>query len=92
MYGDGTKDAAVQHTLEGCGSGNSWGQSLAVFLNNKGAYKMAADEPVSGKFFRSFNVLTIVNTEIIGTEIIGAIETCRNDEPQGSCENPRRHR
>jgi hypothetical protein len=30
--GDGTKDAVVQYTLEGAGGGNSWGQSLVVFL------------------------------------------------------------
>jgi len=33
--GDGTKDAVVQYTLEGAGGGNSWGQSLVVFLNKK---------------------------------------------------------
>ena len=33
--GDGTKDAVVQYTLEGFGGGNSWGQSLVVFLNKK---------------------------------------------------------
>ncbi len=33
--------------------------------------------------FRSFDVL-----KVAGKEIIGAIETCPVDEPQGLCENP----
>ena len=48
--GDGAKDAVVQYTLEGFGGGNSWGQSLAVFLNKKGAYKLAADETSAENF------------------------------------------
>jgi len=83
--GDGAKDAVVRYTLEGAGGGNSWGQSLAVFLNKKGVYKMAADETVGGKMFRSFDVL-----KVAGKEIIGATETCPEDEPQGLCENPKR--
>jgi hypothetical protein len=81
--GDGTKDAVVQYTLEGAGGGNSWGQSLAVFLNKKGVYKMTADEIVGGKFFRSFDVLKVENKAIIGKT-----ETCPDDQPQGLCENP----
>lgn len=81
--GDGTKDAVVQYTLEGYGGGNSWGQNLAVFLSKKGVYKMAADETVGGKFFRSFDVLKVENKEIIGKT-----ETCPDDQPQGLCENP----
>ncbi len=83
--GDGTKDAVVQYTLEGAGGGNSWGQSLVVFLNKKGVYKMSADETVGGKFFRTFDLLKIVSKEIIG-----ATETCPEDEPQGLCENPKK--
>jgi len=83
--GDGTKDAVVQYTLEGAGGGNSWGQSLVVFLNKKGVYKMSADETVGGKFFRSFDLL-----KIVGKEIVGATETCPEDEPQGLCENPKK--
>ncbi|MCY7377031.1 MAG: hypothetical protein LH472_13815 [Pyrinomonadaceae bacterium] len=81
--GDGKPDAVVQYTLEGFGGGNSWGQSLAVFLNKKGVYKMSANKTVGGKFFRSFDVLKVENKEIIG-----ATETCPKDEPQGLCENP----
>ena len=81
--GDGVKDAVVQYTLEGAGGGNSWGQSIAVFLNKKGVYKLAADETVGGKFFRSFDVLKVENKAVIGK-----IETCPKDEPQGMCENP----
>lgn len=81
--GDGAKDAVVQYTLEGAGGGNSWGQSLVVFLNKKGAYKASGDATVGGKFFRSFYLLKIANKEIIG-----ATETCPEDEPQGLCENP----
>ncbi len=81
--GDGVKDAVVQYTLEGAGGGNSWGQMLAVFLNKKGFYKLAAEEPVGGKFSRSFKV-----QKIVGKEIIGASETCPDDEPQGLCKNP----
>jgi len=83
--GDGTKDAVVQYTLEGAGGGNSWGQSLVVFLNKKGVYKMSADETVGGKFFRSFDLL-----KVVGKEIVGATETCPEDEPQGLCENPKK--
>ena len=81
--GDGTKDAVVQYTLEGFGGGNSWGQSLAVFLNKKSVYKLAADETVGGKFFRSFDVLRVEDKYIIGKT-----ETCPEDEPQGLCRNP----
>ena len=81
--GDGTKDAVVQYTLEGYGGGNSWGQSLAVFLNRKGVYELAAVEAVGGKFFRSFDVLKIENKAVIGKT-----ETCSENEPQGLCENP----
>lgn len=81
--GDGTKDAVVQYTLEGAGGGNSWGQQIAVFLNKKGTYQMAADEVVGGKFFRSFTVLRVANKQIVG-----ATETCPEDEPQGLCKNP----
>lgn len=83
--GDGRADAVVLYTLEGAGGGNSWGQQLAVFLNKKGVYKMAADETVGGKFFRSFTLV-----KIIGKEIIGATETCLEDGPQGLCENPQK--
>jgi hypothetical protein len=83
--GDGVKDAVVQYTLEGFGGGNSWGQSIAVFLNKKGVYKMSADETVGGKFFRSFNL-----QKVVGKQIIGATETCPEDGPQGLCKNPKR--
>lgn len=82
--GDGVKDAVVQYTLEGFGGGNSWSQSLAVFLNKKGVYKMAGEETVGGKFFRSFDLVKVVNKEIVGET-----ETCPADDgPQGLCENP----
>lgn len=83
--GDGAKDAVVQYTLEGAGGGNMWGQSIAVFLNRKGVYKMAADETVGGKFFRGFTLL-----KIVGKEIIGATATCPADYPQGMCKNPKK--
>lgn len=85
--GDGTKDAVVQYTLEGAGGGNSWGQNVAVFLNKKGVYKMSADETVGGKLSRSFNLLTVTRKEIIG-----ATETCPDDQPQGLCKNPKKKR
>ncbi len=89
IYGDvdsdGVKDAVVQYTLEGAGGGNSWGQNLVVFLNKKGVYKMLVDKTVGGKFFRSFDLL-----KITGKEIIGATETCPEEEPQGLCENPKK--
>ncbi len=81
--GDGTKDAIVRYTLEGAGGGNSWSQNLAVFLKTKGVYKMAADETVGGKFFRSFDVLRVENKTIIG-----ATETCPDGDAQGMCQNP----
>ena len=84
--GDGVKDAVVQYTLEGFGGGNSWGQSLAVFLNKKGVYKLAADKVVGGKFFRSFTV-----QKVVGKQIVGVTETCLPaGEPQGLCKNPKK--
>jgi len=83
--GDGTKDAVVQYTLEGAGGGNSWGQSLVVFINKKDVYKASGDETVGGKFFRSFDLL-----KVVGKEIVGATETCPEDGPQGLCENPKK--
>ncbi len=85
VNGDGTKDAVVQYTLEGAGGGNSWGQNLAVFLNKKGDYRLAGDETVGGKFFRSFTV-----QKVVGRKIVGLSETCPKDEPQGLCKNPRK--
>ncbi len=85
VNGDGTKDAVVQYTLEGAGGGNSWGQSLAVFLSKKGEYRLAGDETVGGKFFRSFTL-----QKVVGRKIIGMSETCPTDEPQGICKNPRK--
>ena len=85
VNGDGVKDVVVQYMLEGAGGGNSWGQSIAVFLNRKGVYKMAADETVGGKFFRSFDLL-----KVAGKEIIGATETCPAGDPQGMCDNPKK--
>lgn len=83
--GDGKADAVVQYTLEGAGGGNSWGQLLAVFLNKKGVYQLAADETVGGKFFRAFKL-----QKISGKKIIGTAEICPGDEPQGLCKNPER--
>ena len=83
VNGDGRADAVVQYTLEGRGGGNMWEQNLAVFLNQKGVYKMAASEIVGGKLSRSFDVLRIKNKEIVG-----ATETCPEDGPQGLCKNP----
>jgi len=85
VNGDGVKDAVVQYLLEGAGGGNSWGQSIAVFINRKGVYKMTADETVGGKFFRAFKLL-----KIAGKEIIGATETCPAGDPQGMCDNPKK--
>ena len=89
VYGDvdsdGVKDAVVQYTLEGAGGGNSWGQSLVVFLNKKGVYKASGDETVGSKFFRSFTL-----QKVAGKQIIGATETCPEDYPQGLCENPKK--
>jgi hypothetical protein len=83
--GDGIKDAVAQYTLEGAGGGNSWGQNLVIFLNKKGVYKASGDETVGGKFLRTFDLLKVVNKEIIG-----ATETCPDDGPQGLCENPKK--
>ncbi len=85
VNGDGKQDAVVQYTLEGAGGGNSWGQSLVVFLNKKGVYKASGDETVGGKFFRSFTL-----QKVAGKQIIGATETCPEDYPQGLCENPKK--
>ncbi|MGI8787705.1 MAG: hypothetical protein ACR2HG_08105 [Pyrinomonadaceae bacterium] len=85
VNGDGVKDAVVQYTLEGAGGGNSWGQSLVVFLNVKGVFKLSDDETVGGKFFRIFTL-----QKVVGKQIIGATETCPRGEPQGICKNPKK--
>ena len=86
--GDGSKDAVVQYTLEGTGGGNYWEQTLIVFSNKKGVYKLSSNrETVGGKFFRGFTLLKVVQKEIIG-----ATETCPEDEPQGLCQNPKKKR
>ena len=85
VNGDGVKDAVVQYLLEGAGGGNSWGQSIAVFLNRKGVYRITADETVGGKFFRAFKLQKISNRQIIG-----ATETCPAGDPQGMCDNPKK--
>jgi hypothetical protein len=86
LNGDGRSDAVVQYTLEGTG-GNYWEQTLVVFFNKKGVYKISDRETVGGKFFRSFALL-----KVAGKEIIGATETCPEDEPQGLCQNPKKKR
>ncbi|MFD2717122.1 hypothetical protein ACFST9_00245 [Hymenobacter monticola] len=80
--GDGVPDAVVLYTLEEV-RGNGWGQSLAVFLQQKGGYRLVADEAVGGKFFRSFDVVKIVDNEIIGQ-----IRTCPGHEV--ACDNARK--
>ncbi|MBD2767414.1 hypothetical protein IC235_05865 [Hymenobacter sp. BT664] len=82
MDGDGVLDAAVQYALDNT-EGNSWGQSLAVFLAKQGGYKLAADEVVGGKYFRMFDIV-----QIVGHEIIGQTRTCPGTDPQGVCHNP----
>lgn len=81
--GDGDKDAVVQYTLEGMGGGNSFAQMLAVFTNQKGVYKFAAEEVVGGKFAERTSALMSVKRG----KIMLDTETCE-EPPQGLCENP----
>ena len=85
LDGDGDQDAAVQYTLEGFGGGNSFGQMLAVFRNDKGAYKFVSEETVGGKFFYYTSNLSSIKRG----KIILATETCA-EPPQGICENPKK--
>lgn len=80
---DGDKDAVVQYTLEGFGGGNNWTQLMAVFINQKGVYKFAAEEIVGGKFFDYTSTLSSIGKGIIAL----STETCAQP-PQGMCENP----
>jgi len=82
--GDGDKDTVVQYTLEGGGGGNNYGQSIAVFINTKGAYKASANTAVGGKLSRTFTLKTVSKGKITG-----ATETC-TDSAQGACENPKK--
>lgn len=84
LDGDGDKDAAVHYVIEGFGGGNSFGQILAVFVNNKGVYKFAAEETVGGKFFDYTSGLASVGKGVINLNT----ETCA-EPPQGICENPK---
>lgn len=80
---DGDKDAVVHYTLEGMGGGNSFAQMLAVFTNQKGIYKFAAEEVVGGKFFEHTSTLVSVKNGMILLDT----EACE-EPPQGLCENP----
>ncbi|MBK8454992.1 MAG: hypothetical protein WAQ53_06535 [Thiofilum sp.] len=80
---DGDKDLVVSFLLEGIGGGNSWGQHIAVFRNDRGTYKGVTDEVVGGKFFRYFNLEGVLNQKIIGIT-----EICPAGEAQGMCSKP----
>jgi hypothetical protein len=83
--GDGDNDAVVQYTLEGFGGGNSFGQMLAVFTNQKGVYKFAAEEVVGGKNAECTSQLK----SITKGKILLSTESCP-EPPQGICENPKK--
>jgi hypothetical protein len=87
IYGDvnhdGKKDAVVHYTLEGFGGGNSWGQTLAVFVKKGNTYKFVGEETIGGKFFtRTAELKSVTNNQIILTTY-----TCP-DLPQGVCRYP----
>jgi len=85
LDGDDDRDAVVQYTLEGFQGGNNWSQFLAVFRNDRGIYKFAADEVVGGKL----SARTFVLQRIINRKILVLTESCP-DLPQGICENPKK--
>src|SRR5262245_53612192 len=71
MDNDGDPDAVVLYSVEGFGGGNSWGQRLVVFINEKGSYRPGREETVGGKFFRSFDLVSVK-----GGRILGRTESC----------------
>ncbi|MGI4870592.1 MAG: hypothetical protein ACRYFX_05365 [Janthinobacterium lividum] len=79
MNGDGTPDAVVLYMLE-ARQGLTYGQNLAVFLRKKGGYHLAADEVVSGKFFRGFLIKRISSGIIFAqtSTCPAGDSTCRN--------------
>jgi aspartate/tyrosine/aromatic aminotransferase len=77
--------AIVQYTLEGFGGGNSWGQSLAVFINTGKTYKFLGEEVVGGKFAEYTSTLK----SVANNQINLITETCA-EPPQGLCENPKK--
>jgi hypothetical protein len=85
VNGDKKKDAIVQYTLEGFGGGNSWGQSLAVFINTGKTYKFLGEEVVGGKFAEYTSTLK----SVANNQINLITETCA-EPPQGLCENPKK--
>lgn len=85
LDGDGDRDAVMQYTLEGAGGGNNWSQMIAIFINNKGAYKFAGEEVVGGKFSVYTSTLASVGRGVITI----STETCA-ELPQGICENPKK--
>lgn len=85
LDGDGDRDAAVQYTLEGAGGGNNFAQMLAVFINEKGRYKFAAEEVAGGKM--SFYTSTLKS--VAKRKITLATDSCP-EPPQGMCKNPKK--
>ena len=71
----------------GFGGGNNWAQMLAVFKNDKGVYKFAAEDSIGGKLLeKSFTLNKVVNRKIY-------LDTLSCPEiPQGICENPKKGR
>jgi hypothetical protein len=85
LDGDGDKDAAVQYTIEGMGGGNSFAQMLAVFTNQRGVYRFAAEEVVGAKFAERTSTLDSISNG----KILLSTESCA-EPPQGLCENPKK--
>ena len=86
LDGDGDADAVLQYTLEGFGGGNSFAQTLVVFINNKGVYKATNEVVVGGKM----NTHTSTLDRIADRKIILNTEACPPDVPQGICDNPKK--
>lgn len=82
---DGDADAAVLYTLEGFGGGNFWVQTLAVFINNRGVFKFAAEESIGSKNGERSVSLKNINKGKIWVDA----EYCQ-EPPQGLCDEPKK--
>ncbi|NOT48725.1 MAG: hypothetical protein HOP17_13375 [Acidobacteria bacterium] len=78
MNGDRKNDLVVLYTLEGFGGGNSYGQSIAVFLRKGNRYVLSVDKTVGGKLSRNVELKRISGRTIY-------LDTMRWSKDDGGC-------
>lgn len=78
LNGDRKNDLVVLYTLEGFGGGNSYGQSIAVFLKKGNRYVLSVDKAVGGKLNRSVELKKVSGRTIY-------LDTLRWGKDDGGC-------